>query len=83
VLKYPELPPHNNDPELGARAEKRRQDVSLQTKTKEGTKVKGTFLTITQTAKKLGVRAYEYILILTDSVGQDVIIPKMQRGSIK
>jgi len=61
VLKYPELPLHNNDPELGARAEKRRQDVSLQTKTEEGTKAKDTFLTITQTAKKLGVRAYEYI----------------------
>ena len=61
VLKYPELPLHNNDPELGARAEKRRQDVSLQTKTEEGTKAKDTFLTITQTAKKLGVSAYEYI----------------------
>lgn len=61
VLKYPELPLHNNESELGARTEKRRQDVSLQTKTEEGTKAKDTFLTITQTAKKLGVSAYEYI----------------------
>ncbi len=43
------------------RAEKRRQDVSLQTKTEEGTKAKDSFLTITQTAKKLDVSAYEYI----------------------
>lgn len=61
VLKYPELPLHNNGSELEVRAEKRRQDVSLQTKTEEGTKAKDTFLTITQTAKKLGVSAYEYI----------------------
>jgi hypothetical protein len=52
---------HNNDSELGARVEKRRQDVSLQTKSDEGTKAKDSFLTITQTAKKLGVNAYKYI----------------------
>lgn len=52
---------HNNASELGARVEKRRQDVSLQTKSEEGTTAKDSFLTITQTAKKLGVNAYRYI----------------------
>ena len=61
VLKYPWLPLHNNDSELGARVEKRRQDVSLQIKTDKGTKTKDSFLTITQTAKKLGVNSYRYI----------------------
>jgi len=61
VLKYPRLPLHNNASELGARVEKRRQDVSLQTKSVKGTKAKDSFLTITQTAKKLGVNAYRYI----------------------
>ena len=61
VLKYPWLPLHNNDSELGARVEKRRQDVSLQTKSDKGTKAKDSFLTITQTAKKLGVNSYKYI----------------------
>ena len=61
VLKHPCLPLHNNNSELGARVEKRRQDVSLQTKSDEGTKAKDSFLTITQTAKKLGVNAYKYI----------------------
>ena len=74
VLKYPELPLHNNDPELGARAEKRRQDVSLQTKTAEGTKAKDTFLTITQTAKKLGVSAYEYI---HDRISKQLNMPSL------
>jgi len=61
VLKHPELPLHNNDAELGARAQVRKRDVSLHTMTKDGTKANDTFLTIAQTAKKLGVRVYEYI----------------------
>lgn len=61
VLRYPELPLHNNAAELAARAQARSRDVSLQTKSEAGTSVKDTFLTITQTAKKLGVRVYEYI----------------------
>ena len=31
VLKYPEIPLHNNDAELGARAQVRKRDVSLHT----------------------------------------------------
>ena len=61
VLKHPELPLHNNDAELGARAQVRKRDVSLHTMTEDGTKANDTFLTIVQTAKKLGVSAYEYI----------------------
>jgi len=61
VLKHPELPLHNNDAELGARAQVRKRDVSLHTMTEDGTKANDTFLTIGQTAKKLGVSAYEYI----------------------
>ncbi len=80
VLKYPELPLHNNDTELGARAEKRRQDVSLQTKTEEGTKAKDTFLTITQTAKKLGVSAYEYIY---DRISKQFIMPSLAKQKKK
>lgn len=61
ALKYPFLPLHNNDSELGARVEKRRQDVSLHTISEAGTTAKDAFLTIVQTAKKLGVNAFEYI----------------------
>ncbi len=61
VLKHPELPLHNNDAELAARAQVRKRDVSLHTMTEDGTKANDTFLTIVQTAKKLGVSAYEYI----------------------
>jgi hypothetical protein len=61
VLKYPELPLHNNDSELAARVQVRDRDVSLHTMSDEGTKIKDTFMTISQTAKKLGVRTYDYI----------------------
>ena len=74
VLKHPRLPLHNNDSELGARVEKRRQDVSLQTKSKEGTTAKDSFLTITQTAKKLGVNAYRYIY---DRVSKEFSMPAL------
>ncbi|WP_457552504.1 hypothetical protein, partial [Desulfobacula sp.] len=34
---------------------------SLQTKSDKGTEAKDSFLTVTQTAKKLGVNSYKYI----------------------
>jgi len=61
VLQYPEIEVHNNAAELAARVQARKRDVSLHTITKEGTKSQDTFLTITETARKLGVSAYAYI----------------------
>jgi len=61
VLKHPEVPLHNNKSENGARVEKRRQDVSLQTKTDEGTHAKDTMMSIVETCKKLGISAYKFI----------------------
>ena len=61
VLDYPELPLHNNASELAARVQARERDVSLHTMSESGTKAKDTFMTISQTAKKLGVRTYDYI----------------------
>jgi len=61
VLEFPELPLHNNESELAARVQARLRDVSFHTMSEKGTKIKDTFMTISQTAKKLGVRTYEYI----------------------
>jgi len=61
VLEHPEIPLHNNLSEGGARSEKRRQDVSLQTKTEKGTKAKDTMMSIVETCKKLGISAYRFI----------------------
>ncbi len=62
VLNLPEIPLHNNAAELAARAKVRKRDVSLQSVTDEGTKANDTFMSIVQTAKKLGVSSYDYIL---------------------
>ena len=76
VLKYPELPLHNNDAELGARAQVRKRDVSLHTMTKDGTKANDTFMTIVQTAKKLGVNPYKYI---HDRVSKNFCMPSLSK----
>ncbi len=62
VLKYPELPLHNNDSELGARQQARKRDVSLHTMVPDGTRANDTFLTLVQTCKKLGINCYDYFL---------------------
>ncbi len=68
-LYNPTIPLHNNPAELGARAQVRKRDVSLHTLTDDGTQAVDTFLTLTQTAKKLGVNIAEYIhATLTNSV---------------
>ncbi len=74
VLKYPQLPLHNNQAELSAREQVRKRDVSLHTMTVGGTKANDTFLTIVQTCKKLGVSAYEYIL---DRINKTFKLPSL------
>ena len=74
VLDHPELPLHNNASELAARVQARKRDVSLHTMSEAGTKAKDTFMTISQTAKKLGVRTYEYI---RDRVSGELKLPSL------
>jgi hypothetical protein len=61
VLELPHLPLHNNAAELGARVQARSRDVSFQTRSERGTKIKDTFMSINQTAIKLGVSFYDYV----------------------
>ena len=74
VLELPDLPLHNNAAELGARAQARSRDMSYQTRSEAGTKIKDTFMSINQTAKKLGVSFYEYVL---DRVSGDFKMPSL------
>ena len=62
VLQYPVLPLHNNNSELGARVQARYIDISFQTKNPKGTECKDTFMSIVETARKLGVNVCSYIL---------------------
>ena len=74
VLKFPDVPLHNNASELAARVQARARDVSLHTRSKKGTRIKDTFMTISQTAKKLKVRTYEYI---RDRVSGEFKLPSL------
>src|SRR5665811_1224186 len=74
VFKMPEIPLHNNAAELAARVKVRKRDVSLQTVTDAGTKANDTFMTIVQTAKKLDVSVYNYIL---DRVSKKFEMPSL------
>lgn len=61
VLKYPELPLHNNPAELGVRQRVRKRDVSFGPRTQDGVRAWDTFATLAATTKKLGVSFYQYI----------------------
>jgi hypothetical protein len=62
VLKHPELPLHNNASELGVRQRVRKRDVSFGPRTEDGVKAWDTFGTLSETAKKLGVSFYHYLV---------------------
>jgi len=61
VLDFPDIPLHNNAAELAARRVVRKRDISLHTMTKKGTELRDAFLSIIETAQKLGISAYQYI----------------------
>ncbi|SMG66195.1 conserved hypothetical protein [methanotrophic bacterial endosymbiont of Bathymodiolus sp.] len=68
------MPLHNNASELSARVQARARDVSLHTVSESGTKIKDTFMSINQTAKKLKVRTYDYI---RDRVSGEFKLPSL------
>jgi len=61
VLDHPEIPLHNNPAEFGARKRVRKRVISFGTRTDDGTKAWDTFMSLSATAKKLGINFYSYI----------------------
>ena len=61
LLEHPALPLHNNAAERGARRVVRKRDISLHTWSEKGTQIKDAFMTVVETAAKLGVNALSYI----------------------
>ena len=74
VLKFPELPLHNNPAELGARGRVRKRDVSFGPRTEEGKQAWDTFMTLAATTKKLNISFYEYV---RDRVLKKNVIPPL------
>ena len=61
VLELPYLPLHNNCAELAVRRKVRKRDISLHTMSTKGTQVQDAFMSVVETAAKLGVNAIDYI----------------------
>ena len=74
VLDHPTVILHNNPAELGARQRVRKRDVSFGPRTKEGRIAWDSFMTVAETAKKLGVSFYQYVL---DRVSQKNTMPSL------
>jgi hypothetical protein len=69
VLEHPELPLHNNSAELAARNMVQGRNISYTTQTLEGTQPWDTFMCLVATARKLGIRFFEYIRDRISQVG--------------
>jgi len=74
VLQHPELPLHNNASELAVRQRVRKRDVSFGPRTQLGLQAWDTFMTLADTARKLGISFYTYI---RDRVSETNQIPSM------
>ncbi len=74
ALDHPEIPLHNNPAELGARKRVRKRVVSFGTRTDDGTKAWDTFMSLSATAKKLGINFYFYIY---DRISGTLKIPNL------
>jgi hypothetical protein len=74
VLKYPQIPLHNNPAELGARRRVRKRDISFGPRTQDGREAWDTFMTLVATAKKLGVSFYDYVF---DRIAEVYALPSL------
>ena len=74
VLTHPEIPLHNNTAELAARQRVRKRDVSFGPRTPDGLKAWDTFMSLAETAKKLGISFYAFVF---DRIAKLNVIPSL------
>lgn len=74
VLRYPDIPLHNNPAELGARQRVRKRDISFGPRSEAGVTAWDTFMTLAETAKKLGVSFFDYVY---DRVSEKNALPSL------
>ncbi len=74
VLDFPQIPLHNNTAELAVRRKVRKRDISLHTMSVKGTQAQDAFMSVVETAAKLGVNALEY---LHDRITKKYLLPSL------
>lgn len=77
VLDHPEVPLHNNSAELGVRQRVRKRDISFGPRTEEGKVAWDSLMTVAETAKKMKVSFYQYVL---DRVSKKNTMPSLADG---
>ncbi len=76
VLERPEIPLHNNQSERDIREYVKKRKVSGSTRSDEGRRCRDTFTSLKKTARKLGIRFWDY---LVDRVSNsEIILPLPQ-----
>ena len=74
VLRYPEIPLHNNLSENAIREYAQRRKISGGTRSEAGRRSRDTFTTLKKTCRKLGVSFWHY---LGDRLGKIALIPNL------
>lgn len=74
VLYLPDLPLHNNEAELAVRRKVRKRDISLHTMSARGTTAQDAFMSVVETAIKLGVNVFDY---LYDRLSKKNLMPSL------
>lgn len=74
VLRYPEIPLHNNMSENGIREYVKRRKISGGTRSEAGRRSRDTFVSLKKTCRKLGISFWEFI---KDRLEKTQLIPKL------
>lgn len=79
VLKYPEIPLHNNLSENDIREYVKKRKISGGTRSDLGRQYRDTFISLKKTCRKLGVNFWEYLLDRNNKTNQIPYLPTLIR----
>jgi hypothetical protein len=77
VLKYPEIPLHNNLSENDIREYVKKRKISGGTRSALGRQYRDTFISLKKTCRKLGVNFWEYLLDRNSKTGRVPYLPTL------
>lgn len=79
VLKYPEIPLHNNLSERDIREYVKKRKISGGTRSDLGRQYRDTFISLKKTCRKLGINFWEYLLDRTSKTNNIPFLPTLVR----
>lgn len=82
VLKYPEIPLHNNLSERDIREYVKKRKISGSTRSEDGLMCRDTFASLKKTCKKLGLTFWKYLLDRESGLGQIGQLPDLLKHAL-